>query len=192
MARKQNKSLEDELELERSPGISLLFGEVTIDLAAELTAWILTENISENPPALLTLLINTPGGDLSAAFGLIEVMQGSRIPVRTVGLGEICSAGLLISMSGAKGHRILTPTCSIMSHHFSTGVSGNFHELLNAQKELNFTNHRMVSQYMKCTGLTEEEVMEKLIPSRDVFLSPSEAIELGLADEIRGMGTAQK
>jgi len=187
---KTNKGIHDELEQEKSPGISLLFGEITTELVAEQVAWILTENLDENPPDLLTMLINSPGGDLSAAFALIEVMQGSRIPVRTVGLGEICSAGLIIFMSGSRGNRILTPTCSIMSHHFSTGVSGNFHELLNAQKELNFVNTRIINQYVRCTGMTEEEVKSTLIPARDVFLSPSEALAYGLADEIRGMGGA--
>lgn len=187
-AKTTNKSLEEELEQDKSPGLSLLFGEITTELVAETVAWILTENLAENPPDNLTLLINSPGGDLSAAFALIEIMQGSRIPVRTVGLGEICSAGLLIFMSGVRGGRILTPTCSVMSHHFSTGVSGNFHEILNVQKELNFVNRRIINQYMHCTGLSEDEVNSKLIPSRDVFLSPSEALSLGIADEIRGVG----
>jgi ATP-dependent Clp protease protease subunit len=187
MARKNN-SIEDEIEQEKSPGLSLLFGEITTELVAETIAWILTENLSENPPDQLTLLINSPGGDLSAAFALIEIIQGSRIPVRTVGLGEICSAGLIIFMSGTRGHRILTPTCSVMSHHFSTGVSGNFHEILNVQKELNFMNRRIINQYVHCTGLSEDEVTSKLIPSRDVFLSPQDAVELGIADDIRGVG----
>lgn len=184
----KRKTQQEEIEDEKSPGISLLFGDVTIESMAEQCAWILSENMSDNPPDTLTLMINSPGGDLSAAFGFIEIMQGSRIPVRTVGLGEICSAGLIIFMSGTKGQRILTPTCSVMSHHFSTGVAGNYHELLNARKELEFINQRIVNHYMKCTGLSEEDVRAKLIPNHDVFMSPDEAISLGLADEIRGLG----
>jgi ATP-dependent Clp protease, protease subunit len=183
------KKKTDEIE-EKSPGISLVFGEITTELVAETIAWILTENISPNPPDQLTLLINSEGGDLSAAFALIEVMQGSRIPVRTVGLGEIASAGLIIFMSGQKGMRILTPTCSVMSHHFSTGLSGNYHEILNVQKELNFVHRRIINQYIHCTGLSEAEINNKLIPSRDIFLSPQEALELGIGDEIRGIGSA--
>lgn len=179
-----------ETEEEKSPGINLLYGEITIELVAEATAWILTENLQDNPSDHLTLMIMSAGGDLSAAFALIEVMQGSRIPVRTVGLGEISSAGLLIFASGHKGGRILTPTCSVMSHHFSTGVQGNFHDILNVQKELNFINTRIINHYQRCTGMSEQEVMEKLIPSRDVYLTPQDALTLGLADEIRGIGSA--
>jgi ATP-dependent Clp protease protease subunit len=186
----KKKSTEEELEQQKSPGLSLLFGEITTELVADTIAWILSENLSDNPPDLLTLLINSPGGDLSAAFALIEIMQGSRIPVRTVGLGEICSAGLIIFMSGYKDQRILTPSCSIMSHHFSTGVQGNYHEILNVQKELDFVNQRILSQYKKCTGLEESEIKQKLLPERDVFLTPTDALELNIADHIRGIGAA--
>lgn len=184
------KAKEAEIEQERSPGITLLFGEITTELVAETIAWILSENLADNSPDLLTILIKSEGGCLSSAFALIEIMRGSRIPVRTVGLGEICSAGFMIFMAGHKGQRILTPSCSVMSHHFSTGVAGNFHEILNVQKELNFVNQRILNLYTSCTGLSEEEVKTKLIPSRDVFLSPQEALELGIADDIKGVGSA--
>lgn len=184
----KRKTTQEDIELEKSPGIAMLFGEVTTELVQELCAWIIGENISEHPPDTLTLMINSPGGELSSAFALIEIMQGSRIPIRTIGLGEIASAGLIIFMSGTKGCRILTPTCSVMSHHFSAGVAGNYHELLNANKEWGFIHKRIVDQYMRCTTLEESVVREKLIPNHDVFLSPTEALELGLADEIKGIG----
>ena len=182
------KAALEQLEEDQSPGVSLLFGDISTEVVAETIAWILSENLSASPPPYLTLLINSPGGDLSAAFALIEVMQGSRIPVRTVGLGEICSAGLIVFMSGSKGNRIITPTCSVMSHSFSTEMSGNYHELLNVAKELNFTHERMVAQYIRCTTMSREEVIARLVPHNDVFLSPSETIAMGIADEIRGFG----
>lgn len=186
MAKDNHHDDYDEFE---SPGIQLLFGEITTEIAAQTIAWILTESINPNPPAFLTMLINSVGGDIAAAFAIIEVMQGSRIPIHTVGLGEISSAGLIIFMSGTPGHRVITPTCSVLSHTFSTGMMGNFHELVNVQKEFSFVNQRIVNQYVRCTGLDEQTVKDKLIPARDVFLSPTEAVELGLADEIRGLGS---
>lgn len=179
----------EETEEYESPGIQLLFGEINTEIAAQTIAWVLTEALSPKPPAFLTMLINSIGGDIAAAFSIIEIMQGSRIPIHTVGLGEISSAGLLIFMSGTPGHRVITPTCSILSHTFSTGMMGNFHELVNVQKEFSFVNQRIINQYMRCTGLDEQTVKEKLIPPRDVFLSPTEAVELHLADQIRGLGS---
>lgn len=187
-ASQSKKNLNDEIDEVTSPGICLLYGDVNSEIAQGISEWILSENLSENPPELLTLMINSPGGDLAAAFAIIEIMNGSRIPVRTIVLGEACSAGLLIAMSGAKGQRIVTPTCSIMSHHFSGGASGNFHELLNVEKEYRFTDKRIVEQYMRCTGLDEATIRAKLIPNSDVYLSPQEALDFNLFDSIRGLG----
>lgn len=179
---------EDETEVERSPGLAMLYGPVDDETVKALTAWVIGEALEDNPPDYLTLLINSPGGDLAAAFALIEIMQGSAIPIRTIGLGQIASAGLLIFMSGEKGQRILTPTCSIMSHSFSTGLSGNYHDLMAVDRELQFTQRRIVNQYMQCTGKDEAYVVEKLLPHRDVYMSPEEAIEHGFGDVIRGIG----
>jgi ATP-dependent protease ClpP protease subunit len=89
-------------------------------------------------------------------------------------------------MSGAK--RTITPSCSVMSHHFSAGISGTFHDLINAQKEWNFTQQRIVNHYVACTGMTPDKVKDLMLSKTDAYLTPTEALELGLADEVRGFG----
>lgn len=170
--------------------VQLLFGEIDIDIAAVICAWILESNMAQDPeekPAALTMMINSVGGDLHAAFAIIECMRGSTIPIHTVALGNICSAGLMIFMSGQKSFRTLTPTCTIMSHNYSTGIVGNHHELLAIQKELNFTHQRILDVYKKCTGLPEKVILEKLIGNQDTYLTPTEALSLKLADRIAGL-----
>ena len=75
-------------------------------------------------PKELTLVINSPGGQVHSAFALIDTMKGSAIPVKTVGLGMIASCGLLTFMSGTKGRRVITPNTSILSHKYSWGSVG--------------------------------------------------------------------
>lgn len=174
----------------KSAGIYLFMSDVDTASAAACIEWILGENMLPNAERAehLTLMINSDGGDLSAAFALIEVMQGSPIPVRTIGLGTIASAGLIIFMSGTKGMRTLTPTCSVMSHSFSTSIDGTYHDLLSVQKELSFVQERTMQQYRRCTNLADKIIIDKLMPKNDVWLSPKEAVKLGLADEIKGLG----
>jgi ATP-dependent Clp protease protease subunit len=170
--------------------VQLLFGEIDIDISAVICAWILESNMAQDPeekPAALTMMINSVGGDLHAAFAIIECMRGSAIPIHTVALGNICSAGLMIFMSGQKQFRTLTPTCTIMSHNYSTGIVGNHHELLAIQKELNFTHQRILDLYKKCTGLPEKIILDKLIGNQDTYLTPTEALALKLADRIAGL-----
>lgn len=172
-----------------SQGVQLLFGEINNEVAAIACAWILESNMlePEERPKSMVLLINSEGGELAAAFSVIECMRGSKIPVQTVALGNVCSAGLLIFMNGQKGTRTVTPTCSIMSHNYSTGIIGNHHELLAIQKELNYTHRRILDTYKRCTGLSEKVITEQLIGNQDNWLSPKEAIEFNMADRISGL-----
>merc|ERR1711991_246857 len=95
----------------------------------ECIKWIMNHNLSDNRLPQLTLIINSPGGDVHAAFALIDTMKASTIPIKTVGLGLIASCGFLIFIAGKKGSRILTPNTSILSHQYSWGSAGKEHEL---------------------------------------------------------------
>lgn len=157
--------------------------------ARDIVNWILEANFdTKREYDHLTLIINSPGGDLNSAFAIIDCMKGSALPVHTVGLGMIASCGILTFMSGAKGHRILTPNTSILSHQWSWGSYGKSHELFAAKREFDLTEERMIRHYQKCTGLTEEIIKEKLLPAHDVWLSAEEAKAFGIADHIREMG----
>jgi len=149
--------------------------------------WILRNNFlpASKRPEYLNLIINSPGGDLNSAFALIDVMKGSAIPVHTLGIGQISSCALLTFMSGAKGHRVLTPNTSILSHQYSWGSYGKEHELISRVKEFELTSTRMLELYKHCTGLTETKIREILLPAKDVWLSAKEAVEYGIADSIK-------
>ena len=119
-----------------------------------------------------------------SAFALIDIMQGSKIPIHTLGLGQISSAGLLIFMAGTKGFRTLTPNTSILSHQFSWGSDGKAHELFATMKEFTLTQKRMIDHYKRTTQLSEEEIKTVLLPAHDVWLSAEEALALNICDSI--------
>ena len=133
------------------------------------------------------MIICSPGGDLSAAFALIDVMRGSSIPIKTTGLGMIASAGLLIFISGTRGKRLLTPNTSILSHQFTWGSFGKERELFAAVQEFDLTTKRRKKHYKKCTGLSDKDIRKYLIPPQDVRLSAPEALKLGICDNEKEM-----
>ena len=135
-------------------------------------------------PKELTLVINSPGGQVHSAFALIDTMKGSAIPVKTVGLGMIASCGLLTFMSGTKGRRVITPNTSILSHQYSWGSGGKEHELFARVREFELSTARMLEHYKKCTGLSEKKVRDILLPPEDRWLSAKEALKYGIADKI--------
>lgn len=163
----------------------LLFSEINSDLAQQVVEWILGHNYSEEPPEILTMIINSPGGDLSAAWAIIDVMRGSHIPIRTIGLGQIASAGLLVFISGDNGARFITDNTSIMSHQYLWGTVGKHHELIAAQTEFSNVQKRLIDHFKKTTGLKEDEINKYLMPPHDVYLTAKEAHKLGLCDHIK-------
>ena len=161
--------------------------EISLSSAKNVAEWIFEANFAEDRPELLNLIICSPGGDLNAAFAVIDVMRGSAIPVRTIGLGQIASAGLMMFIAGTKGHRLLTPNTSILSHQYSWGAFGKEHELFATVKEFDLTTKKMIQHYKKCSGLAESKIREVLLPPQDMWLSPQEAKKLGLCDDVKDL-----
>lgn len=167
-------------------GFHLLMDDIDSGSCQSAIEWILENNFkTENRHKELNLIIYSYGGDLTAAFALIDVMRGSSIPVKTTGLGVIASAGLAIFMAGKQGSRTLTPNTSILSHQYSWGTFGKEHELFAAQKEFELTTNRMIKHYRKCTGLTEKEIRKYLLPPHDVWIEAKDAKKLGICDDIK-------
>jgi ATP-dependent Clp protease protease subunit len=165
--------------------ILMFFKEFESSSVSDAIEFILCRNLMiKNKPKFMKMIINSPGGEVSSAFALIDTIKGSKIPVYTYGLGEIASCGLLTFIAGEKGHRYITRNTAILSHQYSWGSWGKEHELHARVKEYDNTQARLLEHYTKCTGLTEKDVKKYLLPPEDVWLTAKEAIKYGVADEI--------
>ena len=158
----------------------------TAETTKPIIIWIIENNLmtARDRKKELTLIINSPGGEVHSAFALIDTMKGSAIPIKTIGIGMIASCGVLTFMAGAKGKRLLTPNTSILSHQYSWGSAGKEHELFARVREFELSTKRMLTHYKKCTGMSEKKIREILLPPEDVWLSSKEAVKYGIADKI--------
>ena len=177
MTKDEKKTIEDH-------NYYLFHQDFTNESTSNAIKFIIERNLMKTPPKLMKIIFNSPGGDLSAAFSLIDVMKGSRVPIYTYGLGEIASCGLLAFIAGKKGHRYITENTNILSHQFSSIFWGKEHELMARSKEIHLFSRRYIDHYIKCTGLSEKDVKKYLLPPEDVWLSAQEAVKYGIADEI--------
>lgn len=169
----------------QSVGMYVFMGEVNAENTQPVIEWILHENfVIKKRKKELLLMVCSEGGEMGTAFALIDVMHSSAVPIKTVGLGQIASAGLMIFLAGTPGRRVLTPNTSILSHQFSWGSEGKSHELFATVKEFELTQQRMVRHYQQCTGLTDEEIKKSLLPPHDVYLTAEEALALKVCDAI--------
>ena len=165
-------------------GVFIFDEEFTSESCGKAIRFILTKNYQQEPVENIKLLLMSPGGDLSAAFALIDVMRGSKIPVHTIGLGQIASAALFVFMAGEPNYRIITENTSMMSHQFSWFLDGKAHELIAAGKEIKLMQNRVTAHIKQCTGMNNEDVQKFLLPSNDVYLDAKTAIKLKIADRI--------
>jgi len=177
-------SIPTDMQQPNTGHIKLLFGEIDFESSEDVCAWILNANFAPVKPEFLTLIINSHGGTLTDGFAITDIMASSAIPVRTIGIGQIQSTGLMIFMAGAKGHRVMSPNTSAMSHQYSTETVGKHNELVNIQKEFHLTHNRMIGHYVEHTGLSTKDVIKHLLPSADIFLSAEDALGFNICDTI--------
>ena len=176
-----SKSLDDH-------GVHLLVGGIDESTTGDAIRFILEANLDQECKwEYITLIINSSGGYCTDGFALIDVMFGSRIPVRTVGIGMIASMGLLIFLAGQKESRTLTPNCLILSHQFSGGEFGKEHELIAGQKRFTQLTDIIMRHYKRTTGLSKEEIRECLLPPQDVWMTAKEAKAFGICDVVKDL-----
>ncbi len=163
--------------------VHFLVGEIDEDNVNECIKWLVYENLDSRPKTL-TLYINSTGGDLYSAFALIDIIRNSNHTVRTVAVGAAMSAAFLIFASGDRGQRYVGQNTSLMCHQFTDSTEGKYHDIKATMKDNELSNQRMVDILKDATGLAPSVVKKKLLPASDVYLTPEEAIELGIADKI--------
>jgi len=163
-----------------------LNGEIDEDSAGAAVKWLIYENLDTSKEKILTLYINSTGGDLYQAFGLIDVMKTSHHTIRCIGIGSVMSAAFLIFTSGTKGERYAASNTSFMCHQFTESMDSKYHDLKATMKENDLCNERMVAILKDATGLAPSVIKKKLLPASDVYMSAEEAVELQIADQILG------
>lgn len=162
-----------------------MFGEIDITVGERFIRFLLAHNFQKKKVKQINLLIDSLGGELTATFAIIDMITHSKIPVHTWGMGEISSGGLMIFMSGAKGFRSLAKNTHIMSHQWIGSFEGKAHELASAQQDFDITTHRVLDHYQKCSDLQPDQIRNHLLPPHDVYLTPEQAMSMGIADRIQ-------
>lgn len=137
---------------------------------------------AENPTKDIAVYINSPGGVVTSGLAMYDTMQYVKPEVSTVCIGQAASAGSLLLMAGAKGKRFSLPNSKIMVHQPSGGFQGQASDIEIHAKDILATRHRLNELYAKHTG-QDLSVIEDAM-ERDRFMTPPEAVDFGLIDEV--------
>ncbi len=137
---------------------------------------------SENPNADISLYINTPGGDVTAGWAIMDTMQYIKPNVSTIGMGLVASMGSVLLAAGAKGKRFVLPNTEIMIHQPSSGTQGQVTDMEISLRETQRVKQMIIKQMAEFTGRKEKEVFEAM--ERDNWMDAAGAKKFGLIDEI--------
>ncbi len=161
--------------------IVFLVGPVNDNLSTLVTAQLLYLE-SENPKKEISFYINSPGGLVTSGLGIYDTMQYIKPPVSTLCIGQASSMGSFLLAAGEKGKRFSLPNARIMVHQPSAGYQGQATDIEIHAKEILSLKDRLNKIYSKHTKKSELEIKKAL--ERDKFMSPLEAKDFGLIDEV--------
>lgn len=156
-------------------------GEVKDEMAQVLIAQMLYL-ASESAEQDITMYINSPGGSVSAGMSIFDTMQFIPCDVSTVCFGMAASMGSFLLAAGTKGKRKSLPNSRIMIHQPLGGAQGQAADVRIQAREILFMREILNQHLADATGQTSEQI--KIDCDRDNFMTPEEAKEYGLIDEI--------
>lgn len=137
---------------------------------------------SEDPEKDISLHINSPGGSATALLGIYDTMQHVRPDVSTVCVGQAASAAAVLLAAGAHGKRFALPHARILLHQPRGELEGQVADIEIHAREI-LRQRRLVNEILsRHTGQPLEKVSEDT--DRDFFLTPFEAKEYGIVDEV--------
>jgi ATP-dependent Clp protease protease subunit len=160
----------------------VFLGTEVDDQIANLIAAQLLVLEAESPEEDISVYVNSPGGSAYAGMAIYDAVQHVRCDVRTVCIGIGMSAAAMILAGGAPGKRFALPNSKMMIHQGSGGFRGTPADIQIAAREILDMTRRMAEIIAHHTGQDVEQVMRDI--DRDRFMTPAEAKEYGLIDEV--------
>jgi ATP-dependent Clp protease protease subunit len=132
----------------------------------------------------IQLYIDSFGGSVYAGFSLVAAMEMSKTPVNTFCLGYAMSMGLLIFAAGKK--RIAHSMATMMYHQTSTGAFGKLDDVVESVEQTKVMFHMYNNKLLSLTKIRESEIKEVNERRGNWYFSASEALKLGVCDELVG------
>lgn len=160
----------------------IFLGSAVDDMLANLVVAQLLFLEAEDPEKDINVYINSPGGSVTAGLAIYDAIQHIKSDVSTICVGQAASMGALLLTAGTQGKRFALPHARILIHQPMGGFQGQAtdidiqaREILRMKEELN----RILQHH---TGQALERIQQDT--DRDYFMTPEQAKEYGIIDEI--------
>ncbi|MDY7106229.1 MAG: ATP-dependent Clp protease proteolytic subunit [Actinomycetota bacterium] len=154
------------------------------DQSANLIIGQLLHLAAEEPNRDINLYINSPGGSVTAGFGIYDTMQHIQPDVATICVGQACSGAAFLLASGAAGKRSILPNSRVLIHqpHIMGGLEGQTTDIQIHANEFGYMRRRMEELFALHTGQSVEKINKDV--ERDYIVRGEDAVEYGLVDTV--------
>jgi ATP-dependent Clp protease protease subunit len=160
----------------------IFLGDPVTDVTANLVVAQLLFLAAEYPERDISFYINSPGGSITAGLAIFDTMNFIKPDVSTICVGMAASMGAFLLAGGAKGKRFSLPNSEIMIHQPSGGARGQASDVEIYARRIIKERERLNGILAELTGQSVETITKD--SDRDNFMSPAEAKDYGLIDEI--------
>lgn len=140
---------------------------------------------SEEKPEI-EFVISTPGGSAYEMFAMYDMMEYVKRThdIKTIGLGQVMSAGVLLMAAGTRGKRFCGKNTQIMVHEMKGTFDGRPDEIKNEHKQMSGMQKTYIDCLVANSTMSLLDVKKLFRKKKDFFLSSTEALSMGLIDHI--------
>jgi ATP-dependent Clp protease protease subunit len=137
---------------------------------------------SEDPEKEISFYINSPGGSVTAGMAIYDTMEFIKPSVSTLCLGQAASMGAVLLAAGAKGRRYALPHSRMVIHQPHGGAQGQAVDIEIQAREIIRARQEMNEILSRHTGQNLRRIEKDT--DRDFIMTPADAVEYGLIDEV--------
>ncbi len=156
-------------------------GPITDSLAGDISQQLLYLASVSNDD--ITMIINSPGGSVTAGLAIYDTMKGIPCEIATVCLGSAASMAAFLLAAGSKGKRYATPNSEVMIHQVMGGVSGQAVDVQIAAHRIGRVKESINKMLASFTGQPLERIQDDT--DRDYFMTAPAAVSYGMIDQIK-------
>jgi len=129
----------------------------------------------------INLLINSNGGDVYEALGIIDYIESLSVPVNIIARGRAMSAAAMILACGT-GKRIASKLTTIMLHEASAEIFGKSADIKANADHIDGLENDFYTMMADKTNQTEDFLSKSC--RKDFYISAARAYEFGVIDEV--------
>ena len=160
----------------------IFIGPVIDDYTSSLVIAQILFLMSENKNQDINIYLNTPGGSVTSGLAIYDTMQFVPCDIATYCIGQAASMGAILLCAGTKGKRHALPNSRIMIHQPWGGTQGTASDIKIQAEEIRRNKQILIDILARHTEKPVEQIEDD--SDRDFFLSPTQAQEYGLVDEV--------